>query len=214
MGACVCRNGFVGGSRRCGFVCRRLQWRHFRNGECSLYHDLRRNGRCACRGQYTISVVANPPTLRRRRLRCRYVGDASPTLRLRAGEPMRGISPMRHSTAIMLLSATDQQRLRRNLGVGLTITAGGSSIKRRQFFGGPIYSEPAAKTHCYGAVSRSAPSSGKLTVVASEHGQYRDDAQCHGTGQRRNPGFPRGFGGQHTSPTTCGEFDIDITAKH
>ena len=94
---------------------------------------------------------------------------------------------------------------------GLTITAGGSSIKGGSSSVGRYIQAGGKGTATSRSFSFSAPSSGKLTVVASNTGSTEDMTRCvtvlvNGTTQD----VPAGS--VSTAPTTC-EFDIDITAE-
>lgn len=162
-------------------------------------------------GEYTISVVANPADAS---AQASDAGTAKLTV-ADASTPGGGTYTWNFTDAAFdsyyaAIGTTDNKDY---VGTwdGLTITAGGSSIKGGSSSVGRYIQAGGKGTATSRSFSFSAPSSGKLTVVASNTGSTEDMTRnvtvlVNGATQD----FPAGS--VSTSPTTC-EFDIDITAE-
>lgn len=162
-------------------------------------------------GEYTISVVANPADAS---AQASDAGTAKLTV-ADASTPGGGTYTWNFTDAAFdsyyaAIGTTDNKDY---VGTwdGLTITAGGSSIKGGSSSVGRYIQAGGKGTATSRCFSFSAPSSGKLTVVASNTGSTEDMTRnvtvlVNGATQD----FPAGS--VSTSPTTC-EFDIDITAE-
>lgn len=162
-------------------------------------------------GEYTISVVANPADAS---AQASDAGTAKLTV-ADASTPGGGTYTWNFTDAAFdsyyeAIGTTDNKDY---VGTwdGLTITAGGSSIKGGSSSAGRYIQAGGKGTATSRCFSFSAPSSGKLTVVASNTGSTEDMTRnvtvlVNGATQD----FPAGS--VSTSPTTC-EFDIDITAE-
>lgn len=162
-------------------------------------------------GEYTISVVANPADAS---AQASDAGTAKLTV-ADASTPGGGTYTWNFTDAAFdsyyAAIGTADNKDYTGTWDGLTITAGGSSIKGGSSSVGRYIQAGGKGTATSRSFSFSAPSSGKLTVVASNTGSTEDMTRCvtvlvNGTTQD----VPAGS--VSTTPTTC-EFDIDITAE-
>ena len=162
-------------------------------------------------GDYTISVVANPAEASSQ---ASDAGTAKLTV-ADASTPSGGTYTWNFSDAAFdsyyAAIGTADNKDYTGTWDGLTIMAGGNSIKGGSSSVGRYIQTGGKGTATGRCFSFSAPSSGKLTVVASNTGSSEDMTRCvtvlvNGATQD----FPAGS--VSTTPTTC-EFDIDIPAE-